>query len=166
MKDDVKSLSHSKWRCKYHIVFAPKYRQQIVYGQLKVDIGKILRSLCERKGVNIISAECCPDHIHMLVEIPPHMSVSSFMGYLKSKSSLMIFDRHTNLKYKYGNRHFWCRGYYVDTVRKNKKVIREYIDNQLQEDIQEDIMADQLSLKEFVDPFTGEPVKEGKRKQS
>lgn len=162
MKDDVKSLAHSKWRCKYHIVFAPKYRRQIVYGQLKADIGKILRSFCERKGVNIISAECCPDHIHMLVEIPPHMSVSSFMGYLKSKSSLMIFDRHTNLKYKYGNRHFWCRGYYVDTVRKNEKVIREYIDNQLQEDI----MADQLSLKEFVDPFTGEPVKEGKRKQS
>ena len=161
MKDDVKSLSHSKWRCKYHIVFAPKYRRQIVYGQLKADIGKILRSLCERKGVNIISAECCPDHIHMLVEIPPHMSVSSFMGYLKSKSSLMIFDRHANLKYKYGNRHFWCRGYYVDTVGKNEKAIREYIDNQLQEDI----MADHLSLKEFVDPFTGEPVKEGKRKQ-
>ena len=161
MKDDVKSLSYSKWRCKYHIVFAPKYRRQIVYGQLKADIGKILRSLCERKGVNIISAECCPDHIHMLVEIPPHMSVSSFMGYLKSKSSLMIFDRHANLKYKYGNRHFWCRGYYVDTVGKNEKAIREYIDNQLQEDI----MADQLSLKEFVDPFTGEPVKEGKRKQ-
>ena len=161
MKDDVKSLSHSKWRCKYHIVFAPKYRRQIVYGQLKADIGKILRSLCERKGVNIISVECCPDHIHMLVEIPPHMSVSSFMGYLKSKSSLMIFDRHANLKYKYGNRHFWCRGYYVDTVGKNEKAIREYIDNQLQEDI----MADQLSLKEFVDPFTGEPVKEGKRKQ-
>ena len=161
MKDDVKSLSHSKWRCKYHIVFAPKYRRQIVYGQLKADIGKILRSLCERKGVNIISAKCCPDHIHMLVEIPPHMSVSSFMGYLKSKSSLMIFDRHANLKYKYGNRHFWCRGYYVDTVGKNEKAIREYIDNQLQEDI----MADQLSLKEFVDPFTGEPVKEGKRKQ-
>ena len=161
MKDDVKSLSHSKWRCKYHIIFAPKYRRQIVYGQLKADIGKILRSLCERKGVNIISAECCPDHIHMLVEIPPHMSVSSFMGYLKSKSSLMIFDKHANLKYKYGNRHFWCRGYYVDTVGKNEKAIREYIDNQLQEDI----MADQLSLKEFVDPFTGEPVKEGKRKQ-
>ena len=161
MKDDVKSLSHSKWRCKYHIVFAPKYRRQIVYGQLKADIGKILRSFCERKGVNIISAECCPDHIHMLVEIPPHMSVSSFMGYLKSKSSLMIFDRHANLKYKYGNRHFWCRGYYVDTVGKNEKAIREYIDNQLQEDI----MADQQSLKEFVDPFTGEPVKEGKRKQ-
>ena len=159
--DNIKSLSHSKWRCKYHIVFAPKYRRQIIYGQLKADIGKILRNLCERKGVNIISAECCPDHIHMLVEIPPHMSVSSFMGYLKSKSSLMIFDRHANLKYKYGNRHFWCRGYYVDTVGKNEKAIREYIDNQLQEDI----MADQISLKEFVDPFTGEPVKEGKRKQ-
>lgn len=158
--DDVKSLSHSKWRCKYHIVFAPKYRRQIVYGKLKADIGKILRGLCERRGVNIISAECCPDHIHMLVEIPPHMSVSSFMGYLKSKSSLMIFDRHANLKYKYGNRHFWCRGYYVDTVGKNEKAIREYINNQLQEDI----MADQISLKEFVDPFTGEPIKEGKKK--
>ena len=158
--DNIKSLSHSKWRCKYHIVFAPKYRRQIIYGQLKADIGKILRNLCERKGVNIISAECCPDHIHMLVEMPPHMSVSSFMGYLKSKSSLMIFDRHANLKYKYGNRHFWCRGYYVDTVGKNEKAIREYIDNQLQEDI----MADQMSLKEFVDPFTGEPVREGKRK--
>ena len=159
--DNIKSLSHSKWRCKYHIVFAPKYRRQIIYGQLKADIGKILRNLCERKGINIISAECCPDHIHMLVEIPPHMSVSSFMGYLKSKSSLMIFDRHANLKYKYGNRHFWCRGYYVDIVGKNEKAIREYIDNQLQEEI----MADQMSLKEFVDPFTGEPVKEGKRKQ-
>ena len=158
--DDVKSLSHSKWRCKYHIVFAPKYRRQIVYGKLKADIGKILRGLCERRGVNIISAECCPDHIHMLVEIPAHMSVSSFMGYLKSKSSLMIFDRHANLKYKYGNRHFWCRGYYVDTVGKNEKAIREYINNQLQEDI----MADQISLKEFVDPFTGEPIKEGKKK--
>ena len=158
--DNIKSLSHSKWRCKYHIVFAPKYRRQIIYGQLKADIGKILRNLCERKGVNIISAECCPDHIHMLVEIPPHMGVSSFMGYLKSKSSLMIFDRHANLKYKYGNRHFWCRGYYVDTVGKNEKAIREYIDNQLQEDI----MADQMSLKEFVDPFTGETVREGKRK--
>lgn len=162
MKDDVKSLSHSKWRCKYHIVFAPKYRRQIVYGQLKADIGKILRSLCERKGVNIISAECCPDHIHMLVEIPPHMSVSSFMGYLKSKSSLMIFDRHANLKYKYGNRHFWCRGYYVDTVGKNEKAIREYINNQLEEDI----INDQMSLKEFVDPFTGEPVNGGKKKKN
>jgi len=158
MKDDVKSLSHSKWRCKYHIVFAPKYRRQIVYGQLKADIGKILRSLCERKGVNIISAECCPDHIHMLVEIPPHMSVSSFMGYLKSKSSLMIFDRHANLKYKYGNRHFWCRGYYVDTVGKNAKKIQEYIQNQLQNDLE----YDQMTLKEYIDPFTGEPVNQNK----
>jgi len=104
--NDVKSLSHSKWRCKYHIVFAPKYRRQVICNQIKVDIGKILRDLCERKGVEILEAECCPDHIHMLVTIPPHMSVSGFMGYLKSKSSLMVFDRHANLKYKYGNRHF------------------------------------------------------------
>ena len=103
MKDDVRSLLHSKWRCKYHIVFAPKYRRQIIYKQLKADIGKILRELSERKGVEIIEAECCPDHIHMLVAIPPHLSLAGFMGYLKSKSSLMIFDRHANLKYKYGN---------------------------------------------------------------
>ena len=157
MQDDLKSLSHSKWRCKYHIVFAPKYRRQIIYGKIKVDVGKILRDLCERKGVEIIEAECCQDHIHMLVSIPPHLSVAQFMGYLKSKSSLMIFDRHANLKYKYGNRHFWCRGYYVDTVGKNTKMIQEYIKNQLQEDI----ANDQISLKEFVDPFTGEPVKQG-----
>ena len=103
---DINSLSHSKWRCKYHIVFAPKYRRQEIYGKIKADIGKILRMLCERKGVKIIEAEACKDHIHMLVEIPPHLSVSQFMGYLKSKSSLMIFDRHANLKYKYGNRDF------------------------------------------------------------
>ncbi len=110
--NDVKSLSHSKWRCKYHIVFAPKYRRQIIYGQIKEDIGKILRSLCNRKQVELIEGECCPDHIHILVAIPPHLSVSQFMGYFKEyKSSLMIFDRHANLKYKYGNRHFWCRGY-------------------------------------------------------
>ena len=157
MQDDVRSLSHSKWRCKYHIVFAPKYRRQIIYKQLRVDIGKILRELSERKGVEIIEAECCPDHIHMLVRIPPHMSVSEYMGYLKSKSSLMIFDRHANLKYKYGNRHFWCRGYYVDTVGKYEGVIKEYIKNQLQDDI----MTDQISMKEFIDPFTGEQVKEG-----
>ena len=112
MKDDVQSLSHSKWRCKYHIVFAPKYRRQIIYGRIKADVGEILRELSERKGVEILEAECCRDHIHMLVSIPPHMSVAQYMGYLKSKSSLMIFDRHANLKYKYGNRHFWCRGYY------------------------------------------------------
>ena len=158
MKDDVRSLSHSKWRCKYHIVFAPKYRRQVIYRQLKADIGKILRELSERKGVEIIEAECCPNHIHMLVVIPPHLSVASFMGYLKSKSSLMIFDRHANLKYKYGNRHFWCRGYYVDTVGKYENAIKEYIKNQLQEDI----MNDQISMKELIDPFTGEQEKKGK----
>ena len=136
--NDNHSLSHSKWNCKYHIVFAPKYRRQVVYGQLKADIGKILRTLCEQKKVNIIEAEACPDHIHMLVEIPPNISVAQFMGYLKGKSSLMIFDRHANLKYKYGNRHFWCRGYYVDTVGKNKKAIEEYIRNQLTEDMAND----------------------------
>ena len=156
--NDVKSLSHSKWRCKYHIVFAPKYRRQVIYNQIKVDIGKILRELCERKGVEILEAECCPDHIHMLVTILPHMSVSRFMGCLKSKSSLMVFDRHANLKYKYGNRHFWCRGYYVDTVGKYENAIKDYIKNQLQEDI----MADQLSLKEFIDPFTGSRSEKGK----
>lgn len=149
--DDNHSLSHSKWNCKYHIVFAPKYRRQIIYGQIKADIGKILQQLCEQKKVNIIEAEACPDHIHMLVEIPPHMSVASFMGYLKGKSSLMIFDRHANLKYKYGNRHFWCRGYYVDTVGKNKKAIEEYIRNQLTEDI----ANDHITLKEYIDQFTG-----------
>ena len=148
---DINSLSHSKWRCQYHIVFAPKYRRQEVYGKIKADIGNILRLLCDQKGVTIIEAQACPDHIHMLVEIPPKMSVSQFVGYLKGKSSLMIFDRHANLKYKYGNRHFWCRGYYVDTVGRNKTAIAEYIKNQLQEDIS----ADQISLKEYIDPFTG-----------
>ena len=149
--NDNHSLSHSKWNCKYHIVFPPKYRRQVVYGQLKADIGKILRTLYEQKKVNIIEAEACPDHIHMLVEIPPNISVAQFMGYLKGKSSLMVFDRHANLKYKYGNRHFWCRGYYVDTVGKNKKAIEEYIRNQLTEDI----ANDQITLKEYIDPFTG-----------
>ena len=149
--NDVKSLSHSKWRCKYHIVFAPKYRSQVIYGQIKADIGKILRSLCERKQVELLEGECCPDHIHLLVAIPPHLSVSQFMGYLKSKSSLMIFDHHANLKYKYGNRHFWCRGYYVDTVGKYEGAIREYIRHQLQEDIE----MDTLDFKEYIDPFTG-----------
>ena len=148
---DINSLSHSKWRCQYHIVFAPKYRRQEVYGKIKAYIGNILRLLCDQKGVTIIEAQACPDHIHMLVEIPPKMSVSQFVGYLKGKSSLMTFDRHANLKYKYGNRHFWCRGYYVDTVGRNKTAIAEYIKNQLQEDI----AADQISLKEYIDPFTG-----------
>ena len=153
--NDVNSLSHRKWNCKYHIVFAPKYRRMVIYNQIKVDIGKILRRLCEQKGVEIIEAEACPDHIHMLVMIPPKYSVAQIVGYLKGKSSLMIFDRHANLKYKYGNRHFWCRGYYVDTVGKNKKKIEEYIRNQLQEDI----ASDQLSLFETTDPFTGEKYK-------
>ena len=151
---DTDSLAHSKWNCKYHIVFAPKYRRQIIYGQIKADIGRILRVLCERKGVEIIEANACKDHIHMLVSIPPKLSVAQFMGYLKGKSSLMIFDRHANLKYKYGNRQFWCKGYYVDTVGRNKKIIEEYIKNQ----IQADIAYEQLSLKEYIDPFTGEPV--------
>ena len=155
---DKNSLAHTTWNCKYHIVFAPKYRRQIIYGKLKADIGKILRTLCERKGVTIHEAEACPDHIHMLVSIPPKISVADFMGYLKGKSSLMIFDRHANLKYKYGNRKFWCRGYYVDTCGKNAKKIQEYIKNQLMDDQ----AYDQLSLKEFIDPFTGEPVVKGK----
>ena len=152
---DKNSLAHTSWDCKYHIVFAPKYRRQVIYGKLKQDIGKTLRDLCERKGINIIEAECCLDHIHMLLEIPPKYSVSQIMGYLKGKSSLIIFDRHANLKYKYGNRHFWCRGYYVDTAGKNAKKIQEYIKNQLEEDY----MADQISMKEFIDPFTGQQVK-------
>ena len=153
--NDVSSLAHSKWRCQYHIVFAPKYRRQAIYGEIKEDIGKILRKLCAQKGIEIIEAELCPDHIHMLVSIPPKYSVSAVVGYLKGKSALMIFDRHANLKYKYGNRHFWCRGYYVDTVGRNKKAIEEYIRNQLQEDIAED----QISLKEYMDPFTGSKSK-------
>jgi putative transposase len=152
---DKSSLAHTKRKCKYHIVFAPKYRRQIIYGKIKTDIGIILRKLCEYKGVEILEANACVDHIHMLVSIPPKLSVSQFMGYLKGKSSLMIFDRHANLKYKYGNRQFWCKGYYVDTVGRNKEVIAEYIKNQ----IKDDIIGEQLSLKEFTDPFTGEPVK-------
>ena len=149
--NEIKSTSHSKYRCQYHIVFAPKYRRKEIYGTLKKDIGVILRKLCEQKGVEIIQAEACVDHVHMLVSIPSYMSVAQFMGYLKGKSSLMIFDRHANLKYKYGNRHFWARGYFVDTVGRNKKAIKAYIQNQLQEDQ----IADQISIKEFVDPFTG-----------
>ena len=158
MKLDTDSLSHTKCNCKYHIVFAPKYRRQVIYGKIKADIGIMLRKLCEYKQVEIIEAEACKDHIHMLVSIPPKYSVSQIMGYLKGKSSLMIFEKYANMKYKYGNRHFWCRGYYVDTVGRNKKAIAEYIRNQLQEDIS----YDQMSLVEYVDPFTGKQVKEGK----
>ena len=156
---DSNSLAHTKWNCKYHVVFAPKYRRQAIYGELRAEIGQILRKLCEQKGIEIIEANACPDHIHMLISIPPKISVAYAIGYLKGKSSLMIFDRHANLKYKYGNRHFWCRGYYVDTVGRNKEAIRKYIQNQLQEDI----AADQISIRELIDPFTGEPVKDGKK---
>ena len=152
--NDTSSLAHTTWNCKYHIVFAPKYRRKVIYGKLLVDIGKIIRMLCERKGIHIIEAEMCPDHVHMLVEIPPKYSVADIVGYIKGKSSLMIFDRHANLKYKYGNRHFWCRGYYVDTAGKNAKKIEEYIRQQLQEDI----ATDQITMKEYIDPFSGEKV--------
>lgn len=149
---DISSLEHTRWRCQYHVVFAPKYRRMAIYGEIRADIGVILRKLCEQKGIEIIEAEACPDHIHMLLSIPPKMSVSYAIGYLKGKSSLMIFDRHANLKYKYGNRHFWARGYYVDTVGRNKEAIKKYIQNQLKEDE----MADQMTIKEYYDPFTGE----------
>lgn len=143
---------------KYHIIITPKYRRKIIYQQISKDIGSIIRTLCARKGVEIIEAAAMPDHIHLYISIPPKYAVSDFMGYLKGKSSLMILDRHANLKYQYGNRHFWCRGYYVDTVGRNEKAIREYVRNQLQEDI----ATDQISLKEFKDPLTGEPVGKGK----
>ena len=158
MKLDTNSLAHTKWNCKYHIVFAPKYRRQVIYGKIKVDIGKMLRKLCEYKQIEILEAEACKDHIHMLISVPPKYSISQVIGYLKGKSSLMIFEKYANLKYKYGNRHFWCRGFYVDTVGRNKKAIAEYIRNQLHEDRE----AEQLSIKEYIDPFTGEPAKEGK----
>ena len=157
---NTNSLAHTTWDCKYHLVFAPKFRRQIIYRELRADIGKILRELCERKGIEIVEAQCCPDHVHMLVKIPPKYSVSEIMGYLKGKSSLIIFDRHANLKYKYGNRHFWCRGYYVDTAGKNAKKIQEYIQKQLEEDK----LNDQISIKEYADPFTGEPVDKRNKK--
>ena len=157
---NTNSLAHTTWDCKYHLVFAPKFRRQIIYRELRADIGKIMRELCERKGIEIVEAQCCPDHVHMLVKIPPKYSVSEIMGYLKGKSSLIIFDRHANLKYKYGNRHFWCRGYYVDTAGKNAKKIQEYIQKQLEEDK----LNDQISIKEYVDPFTGEPVDKRNKK--
>ena len=155
MKNEIKQTAHSTYRCEYHIVFAPKYRRKEIYGELKVDIGEILRKLCNEMKVEIIEAEACPDHIHMLVSIPPYLSVSQFMGTLKSKSALIIFDRHANLKYKYGSRHFWCRGYYVDTVGKNETKIKEYIRNQLEEDF----TSDQITFKEYIDPFTGKKSK-------
>ena len=149
--NDTKSLAHTKWNCKYHIVFAPKFRRKVFFGEKKEEIGKILRELCNWKQVEIHEAEICPDHVHMLVSIPPKMSVSGFVGFLKGKSTLLIFERHANLKYKYGNRTFWCRGYYVDTAGKNAKRIAEYIKTQLQEDQ----VSDQISIKEYMDPFKG-----------
>ncbi|EHT3471093.1 IS200/IS605 family transposase [Staphylococcus pseudintermedius] len=142
------------------MVFALKYRRQTIYGKLKRDIGLILRQLCERKGVEIIEAEACKDHIHMLVSIPPKLSVSQLVGYLKGKSSLMIFDRHVHLKYRYGDRKFWCKGFYVDTVGRNRKVIEEYIRNQLQEDI----VAEKRTMMEYIDSFTGEENKRLRKK--
>lgn len=150
MKNEIKKTAHSSYRCEYHIVFAPKYRRKVIYNEIKKDVGEILRKLCNEMKVEIIEAEACPDHIHMLVSIPPYMSIAQFVGTLKSKSALMIFDRHANLKYKYGNRTFWCRGYYVDTVGKNEKAISNYIRNQLEEDF----AKDQISIKEYMDPFT------------
>ena len=161
MANKANSLAHTKWMCKYHIIFTPKYRRKVIYNQYRKDLGEILRELCRYKHVEIIEGHLMRDHVHMLVMIPPSLSVSAFMGYLKGKSALMMFDRHANLKYKFGSRHFWAKGYFVDTVGKNEKMIREYIQNQLQEDK----LYDQMSLKEFIDPFTGEPVEEGKKKK-
>ncbi|MBQ9369727.1 MAG: IS200/IS605 family transposase [Clostridia bacterium] len=149
MNNDTNSLAHTTWNCKYHIVFAPKYRRKVFFGQKRLEIGAILRSLCEWKGVEIIEAEVCPDHVHMLVSIPPKLSVSGFMGYIKGKSSVLIYQKYANMKFKYRNREFWCRGYYVDTVGKNKKAIAEYIANQLKEDKE----MEQMTVFEVTDPF-------------
>ena len=157
---DTNSLAHTSYRCKYHIVLVPKYRRMIIYNRLRKDIVEIIKILLNRKpDVKIIEGEACPDHINMLLEIPPKYAVADIMGYLKSRSTLMIFDRHASLQYKHGSSHFWAKGYFCDTVGKNEKVIREYIQTQLQEDK----LYDQMSMKEFIDPFTGEPVKKGKK---
>ena len=148
--DDINSLSHSKWNCKYHIVFAPKYRRKVFFGEKRREILTILGQLCKWKDVVIISAEACPNHIHMFLAIPPKLSISSFMGYLKGKSSVMIYEQWGNIKYKYKNRQFWCRGYYVDTAGKNEYAIKKYIENQLKEDM----MSEQLTLDK-INPFTG-----------
>ena len=146
---DESSLSHTRWKCQYHIVLVPKYRRKVVYGELRKDIGAIIRRLCEYKHVEIIEAHAMPDHIHMLLSIPPSISVSDFMGYLKGKSTLMIFERHAQLKYKYGRRVFWAKGYYVSTVGGNKAVIEKYI----REQETQDMVSDQLSFKEYENPF-------------
>lgn len=153
MPNDVKSLAHTRWNCKYHIVFAPKYRRKEFYGEKRAAIGKILRQLCEWKGIEIIEAEMCPDHVHMLISIPPKIAVSSFMGYLKGKSSVMLYEQFGEMKYKYRNREFWCRGYYVDTVGKDKAKIANYIKHQMAEDR----LGEQLTMlgKENDSPFKG-----------
>jgi len=151
INSELSSLSHTVWNCQYHIVFTPKYRRKVIYNKLRMDIGRYLRRLCDYQGVEIIEANACPDHIHMLVKIPPKLSVSKFMGYLKGKSSLMIFDEHANLKYNYGNRHFWAEGYFGSTVGANKNTIKKYI----QEQEFEDKLRDKRSLKEYKDPFMG-----------
>ena len=147
----INSLAHTKWNCKYHIVFAPKYRRKVFYEEKRIEIREILRTLCQWKGVEIIEGEVCPDHIHLLVSIPPKISVSGFMGYLKGKSSLIIFQKYGNMKFAYRNREFWCKGYYVDTVGKNTKAIKNYIAEQLKRDAE----SDQLSVFDPSDPFTG-----------
>ena len=149
MKNEIKQTSHSSYRCEYHIVFAPKYRRKVIYKTLRKDIGQIFRKICSELKVEILEAEACPEHIHMLVSIPPRMSVASFMGYLKGKSALMMFDKHANLKYKFGNRHFWAEGYYVSTVGLNEATIKKYI----QEQEKHDIALDKLSVKEYENPF-------------
>ena len=149
--DDIRSLAHTKWNCKYHVVFAPKYRRKVFYEEKRLEIGAILRELCRWKGVEIIEAEVCPEHIHMLLSIPPKISVSGFMGFLKGKSSLMIYQRWGNMKFKYRNRQFWCRGYYVDTVGKNTKAIEEYIATQLRQDKE----MSQMCIDDLDDPLTG-----------
>lgn len=146
-----KSLAHTKWMSKYHIVFTPKYRRKMIYNKMKGDIVEIIKELCKWKGIEIIEGKAMVDHIHLLVSIPPKMSISSFMGYLKGKSALMIFDRHANLKYKYGNRHFWSRGYYVSTVGLNEATIAKYV----REQEKADQMMDKISEKELEDPFRG-----------
>lgn len=157
----MNSLSHTTWECKYHIVFAPKFRRQVIHGKLKSEIGKILRELRERKGIEIMAAECCPNHIHMLIRIPPKYSVSEIVGYLKGKSSLIIFDRHANLKYKYGNRHFWSEGYYVSTVGLNDQTVAKYI----REQEGHDIAMDKLSVKEYQNPFEDKEMKKENKKE-
>ena len=151
MANKTNSLAHTKWMCKYHIVFTPKYRRKIIYNQYKKSIVEILQQLCRYKGVEIIEGHMMPDHVHMLVSIPPKISVANFMGYLKGKSSLMIFDKHANLKYKFGNRKFWAEGYYVSTVGLNEATIKKYI----QQQEKHDIMQDKLSTREYQDPFKG-----------